>query len=141
VRDGYPIYGPYGYAVTNDPSSGVRRMVSGFVPRNTNTAGVLTRTILPAWAQRAQNRTTLTASQYGPAVSGTYPFGRYLEDNDYLADLGFKQGTDFDLDEYNGRFCVTPEFPGGTYAYFTCVTSNGVPVFPYNIGRQFYGTP
>jgi hypothetical protein len=141
VRDGYPIYGPYGYAVTNDPAGGVRRMISGFVPRNTNTAGVLTRTILPAWAQRAQNRTTLTASQYGPAVSASYPLGRYLEDNDYLGDLGFTKGVDFDLDEYNGRFCVTPEFPNGTYAYFTCIRSNGVPLFPYNIGRQFYGNP
>ena len=141
VRDGYPIYGPYGYAVSNNAASGVRRMISGFQPRNLGTAGVSTRTTLPAWAQRAQNRTTLTASQYGPAVSGSYPLGRYLEDNDYLGDLGFTQGDQFDLDEFNGRYCVTPEFPNGTYAYFTCINSNGTPHFPYNIGRQFYGNP
>lgn len=141
VRDGYPIYGPYGYAVSNNPASGVRRMITGFTPRNTSTAGVSTRSTLPTWAQRAQGRTTLTASQYGPAVSGSYPLGRYLEDNDYRGDLGFTQGVDYDLDEFNGRYCVTPEFPGGTYAYFTCISSNGVPVFPYNTGRQFYGNP
>jgi len=141
VRDGFPIYGPYGYAVSTNAGSGVRRMISGFVPRNTGTAGVSTRTTLPAWAQRAQSRTTLTAAQYGPAVSGTYPLGRYLEDNDYLGDLGFRQGVDYDLDEYNCRFCVTPEFPGGTNAYFVCISSNGAPVFPYNIGRQFFGNP
>ncbi|HEY2951333.1 MAG TPA: YHYH protein [Verrucomicrobiae bacterium] len=139
VRDGYPIYGPYGYSNPTNPVGDVRRMISGFVPRNPITTGVLTRTTLPAWAQRAQNRPTLTAAQYGPAVSASFPMGRYLEDNDYLGDLGFTKGADFDLDEYNGRLCVTPEFPNGTYAYFTCISSNGAPVFPYNIGRQFYG--
>jgi len=141
ARDGYPIYGPYGYALSNNPASGVRRMISGFQPRNLSAAGVSTRTNLPVWAQRAQNRTNLTASQYGPAVSASYPLGRYLEDNDYLGDLGMAQGDQFDLDEFNGRYCVTPEFPDLHYAYFTCINSNGTPHFPYNIGRQFYGIP
>lgn len=70
-----------------------------------------------------------------------YPLGRYMEDNAYLGDLGFVQGVDFDLDEYNGRYCVTPEFPNGTYAYFVSIASNGAPLFPYNIGRAFFGTP
>jgi hypothetical protein len=54
VRDGFPIYGPYGYSNPTNPASGIRRMVSGFVVRNgqngtTNltTAG---RTSLPQWA-------------------------------------------------------------------------------------------
>jgi YHYH protein len=142
VRDGFPVYGPYGFASSNNPASGVRRMISGFVPRNLATAAVSNRTTLPVWAGRAQNRsTTLAAAQFGPAVSTARPFGRYLEDNDYLGDLGFAQGTHFDLDEFNGRFCVTPEFPDGTYAYFTAISSNGTPVFPYHIGRQYYGNP
>ena len=148
VRDGFPVYGPYGYATTNNPAGGVRRMISGFIPRDINVAAVSNRTTLPVWAGRAQNRsTTLAAAQYGPPVSINVnpnlsrPFGRYLEDNDYLGDLGFTQGTHFYLDEFNGRFCVTPEFPGGTYAYFTAISSNGTPVFPYNIGRQYYGNP
>ena len=53
-----------------------------------------------------------------PNVSAWYPLGRYIEDHDYLGDLGKKQGRDFDLDENNARFCVTPEFPNGTWAYF-----------------------
>jgi hypothetical protein len=142
VRDGFPVYGPYGYATATNPASGVRRMIAGFVPRALNVAAVSNRTTLPAWAGRAQNRsTTLAAAQYGPPVSTSRPFGRYLEDNDYLGDLGFMQGTHFDLDEFNGRYGVTPEFPGGTYAYFTAISSNGSPVFPYNIGRQYYGNP
>ena len=142
VRDGFPVYGPYGYATGTNPASGVRRMVAGFIPRALSVAAVSNRTTLPVWAGRAQNRsTTLAAAQYGPPVSTTRPFGRYLEDNDYLGDLGFTPGTHFDLDEFNGRFCVTPEFPGGTYAYFTAIGSDGTPAFPYNIGRQYYGNP
>lgn len=142
VRDGFPIYGPYGYANPTNPASGVRRMISGFVPRDLNVAGVSNRTTLPAWAGRAQGRSpTLAAAQYGPPVSTNRPFGRYLEDNEYLGDLGFVQGQDFDLDVHNGRFCVTPEFPSGTYAYFTAITSDGTPKFPYHIGRQYQGTP
>ena len=142
VRDGFPVYGPYGYANATNPAGAVRRMISGFVPRDVGIASVANRTTLPVWAGRAQNRsTTLAAAQYGPAVSTARPFGRYLEDNDYLGDLGFVQGTHFDLDEFNGRYCVTPEFPNGTYAYFTAISSNGTPVFPYNIGRQYFGNP
>lgn len=146
AADGYPVYGPYGYSSPNDSTSGVRRMVSGYVQRNgqngTTNLATTGRHTLPAWAAAAQNRSvTLTSSQYGPTVSTTYPLGHYLEDNDYLGDLGKTQGSDFDLDKYNGRTCVTPEFPGGTYAYFTAVNADGSPAFPYNIGRWFYGSP
>ena len=142
VRDGFPVYGPYSYTKATDAASGVRRMISGFVPRDPSLASVSNRTTLPVWAGRAQTRsTTLAAAQFGRPVSTLRPFGRYLEDNDFLGDFGFAQGTHFDLDEFNGRFCVTPDFPGGTYAYFTAISSNGSPTFPYNIGRQFYGNP
>ena len=146
VSDGYPVYGPYGYSNPTNAGSGVRRMISGYVQRNGSNGTVnlaLTgRTTLPAWAARAYNQSTnLSSSQYGPSVSSSYPLGRYLEDNDYLGDLGQTQGVNFDLDEYNGRFCVTPDFPNGTYAYFVCIASNGTPVFPYNIAVQYYGSP
>lgn len=127
--DGYPVYGPYGYSTATNASSGVRRMVSSFSLRN-----ITTRTTLPQWAADAQGMsTTLTSSQYGPAVSSTYPLGRYVEDYDYTAGSG-------DLDQYNGRYCVTPEFPNGTYAYFVTIDSTGAPAFPYYLSAQFYGT-
>lgn len=145
VRDGFPVYGPYGYANATNASSGVRRMISGYVLRNgQNGADNLTaagRATIPAWATRAGE----TAAP-GPAVSGTHPLGRYLEDNAYLGDLTnsntsqrYQQGTDFDLTEWNTRWCVTPEFPSGTWAYFVCIASNGAPVFPYNISRAYFG--
>ncbi len=146
MADGYPVYGPYGYAVAGDAGSGVRRMVSGYVKRDgtlgTTNLATTGRTTLPAWAATAQGRAAALAStQFGPAVGTAYPLGRYLEDNDYLGHLGKIQGTDFDLDLYNGRHCVTPEFPGGTYAYFLAIEADGTPKFPYIIGRWFYGTP
>ena len=45
------------------------------------------------------------------------------------------------MDEYNGKFGVTPEYPNGTYAYFMTEDSSGNPVYPYAIGRRFYGVP
>ena len=46
-----------------------------------------------------------------------------------------------DLDEYNGRYCVTPEFPNGVYAYFATSTQdifgNNVGQFPYFIGNKY----
>jgi hypothetical protein len=149
AADGLPVYGPYGYSIPMNANSGLRRMVSGFIKRdgtsgstNLNTAG---RHALPAWAQRIQNKTTLTATQYGPNVSATYAIGHYLEDYDYLGDLGQTQGPPgtgtFDLNEWNVRYCVTPEFPTGTWAYFTTINADGSPAYPFNCGRQYYGTP
>jgi hypothetical protein len=143
TADGYPLYGPYGYSVSNNAASGIRRMVSGYVIRNgaygTSNLTANGRTTIPQWAVRLSN---VSSNQSGPNVSTSYPLGRYMEDNDYLGDLGYQPGTNtYDLDEYNGRWCVTPEFPGGTYAYFVAISSNGTPEFPYDIGRGYYGSP
>lgn len=146
MHDGLPLYGPYGYSSAMDATSGVRRMKGGFVLRDGTTTGVdnistAGRTV-PAWSLR--NGGTSVA---GPAVSTTYPLGRYIEDNAYLGDLQkssgvyYTQGVDFDLNEYNVRYCVTPEFPNGTWAYFLNVTTAGAPQFPYICNRWFYGSP
>ena len=61
------------------------------------------------------------------------PLGTYIEDYEYVEGLG-------DLDRYNGRFCVTPEYPNGVYCYFTTITgTTGNPAYPYFIGSEFYG--
>jgi len=145
VNDGLPLYGPYGYSIPTDPTSSVRRMISGYVLRdgsygtaNLNTSG---RKTLPLWAQQAQNKSTLTTSQCGPNVSITYKLGHYAEDYDYLGDLGRTQGVDFDLNKYNARYCVTPEYPNGTWAYFVSIKADGTPWYPYNVGRWYMATP
>lgn len=142
--DGYPIYGPYGYSSASDSNSGVRLMVSGFVKRDgtrgTVDLAVTGRTTLATWSANLQGRSmTLLANQYGPSVTGASPIGQYIEDFDFLGDLGGTQGGDFDLDVHNGRNCVTPEYPGGTYAYFVTLDADFEPAFPYVIGRQYYG--
>ncbi len=146
MQDGYPLYGPFGYSYPTNPASGVRRMVSGFALRNgangTDNLAQTGRTTLPAWAARDQNRSAkLSHSETGPAVTERYSLGHYIEDYAYLGDCGKKLGKDFDLDELNGRWCVTPEFPNGTYAYFTTIDASGQPVYPYNMGRRYHGYP
>ena len=47
-----------------------------------------------------------------------------------------------DLDHHNGRFCKTPDFPNGVYAYFAGVTTSTVsadfiPTYPYFVGNKF----
>ena len=143
VGDGFPVYGPYGFSSASNSASGIRRMISGYVLRNgqngSQNLSAVGRADLPQWAVRMYGVASNILA--GPNVSASYPLGRYMEDNDYLGDLGYTQGVDFDLDEYNGRWCVTPEFPNGVYAYFVSVSSNGTPTFPYNIGRAYYGNP
>ena len=138
AADGLPIYGPYAYSDANNPSSTVRRMVSGYQKRDgtngTTNLAAMGRTTLPAWAATFQNRNAnLSANQQGPPVNNAYVLGRYIEDYDFL--------NSGDLDQHNGRRCVTPEFPGGTYAYFITIAADGTPVFPYAMGREYYGTP
>ena len=117
--DGYPLYGPYAYANTNG-TGGIRRMRTGFVKRN-----ISTRTTLP-------DGTVLPSNQWGPAVSSQYPLGCFNEDYESAT-------SNFDLDSHNGRFCVTPEYPQGTYAYFITIDSQRDPEFPYIIGSTYYG--
>ncbi len=148
AADGLPVYGPYGYSDPTNASSAVRRMISGFALRNgsNGTTAITVRQVLAPWAQRVQGRTTLTAAQHGPAVNAIYLLGHYIEDFEYRGDLGQTQTTgatvlDFDLNEQNVRFCVTPEFPSGTWAYFTTINADNTAAFPYTTGRQFYGNP
>lgn len=117
--DGFPIYGAYGYANT-DGTGGIVRMKSGYQLRNI--------TVRTHYA----NGTDVTD---GPAVSTTYPLGTFREDYEYVS-----HPTDASyLDEHNGRFCVTPEYPSGTYAYFATVDSNHNSAYPYAVGPTFYG--
>ncbi|MBS1810507.1 MAG: YHYH protein [Acidobacteria bacterium] len=117
--DGYPIYGPYGYANPNGTGS-ITRIRSSYQKRN-----ITRRTSLP-------DGTQLTTNQYGPDVSAQFPLGAYAEDYEFISGSG-------ELDAYNGRFAVTPEYPNGTYAYFATIEADGTNAYPYLIGTQYYG--
>lgn len=55
--------------------------------------------------------------------------GTFIEDFEYVPGLG-------DLDEFNGRFCKTPDYATGTYAYFLTFSDVNFdnPEYPYIIG-------
>jgi hypothetical protein len=117
--DGFPIYGAYGYK-NLDGTGGIVRMKSSYQYRN-----ISTRT-------QYANGTTVTA---GPPVSTTYPLGYFKEDYEFVLD----SNSDY-LDVHNGRFCITPEFPNGTYCYFTTVNKDWNSAYPYVVGPTFYGS-
>lgn len=117
--DGFPIYGAYAFKNTNG-TGGITRMKSSYQYRN-----ISTRT-------QYANGTIVTA---GPAVNTTYPLGYFREDYEFVLDTN----SDY-LDEHNGRFCVTPEYPNGTYCYFATVDEHWNSRYPYVVGPTFYGT-
>ena len=83
----------------------------------------------PTQVQLSSNVTILE----GSTVSFEYNPGTFIEDYSYSSGSGT-------LDQYNGRFCVTPDFPKGTYAYFATQESGGTPTYPYFVGSAFYGS-
>lgn len=117
--DGFPIYGAYGFK-NADGSGGITRIKSSYQLRN-----ITTRTV---WADG-------TDVPDGPAVNSTYPLGYFREDYEFVA---HPNDPDY-LDVHNGRFCVTPEYPNGTYCYFATVTANWNSAYPYVVGPTFYG--
>jgi hypothetical protein len=117
--DGFPIYGAYGYK-NADGTGGIVRIKSSYSLRS-----ISTRT-------HYADGTDVTD---GPPVNATYPIGLFREDYQYTAPASSEY-----LDEHNGRFCVTPEYPAGTYCYFTTVDQNWNSAYPYAVGPTFYGT-
>ena len=57
---------------------------------------------------------------------------------DYLYTATSASTPDY-LDEHNGRFCKTPEYPAGIYCYFATVDANHNSAYPYAVGPTFYG--
>ena len=45
-----------------------------------------------------------------------------------------------DLNQFNMRFTDTPEYPGGTWAYFTTIDAGGNSAYPYIVGEYYGGT-
>lgn len=115
--DGFPIYGAYAYSNTNGTGN-IKRMTPSYRTRTMSD-----RTTLPNGS---------TASSAGPAISAQFPVGAYIQDFEYVPALG-------DLDEHNGRFAVTPDYPSGIYAYYVTIDSNQNPVYPYLLGPAYYG--
>jgi len=117
--DGYPIYGAFGFANT-DGKGNIPRMRPTFRLRHIPHRTTLAQRPVPPNRPRP------------PAIGVQYPLGYYIEDFEMVQGIG-------DLDEHNGRFCVTPEYPQGTYAYFVTLDESGVAAYPYTLGVTYYG--
>jgi hypothetical protein len=229
-KDGYPVYGPYGYANPTNALSGIKRMISGYGLKKSNTRtgaaanlvtypmGLFTQDYAYTGTESLKQTYNLTADTFtslflsrvwktggvdytenlgtNPPVSSTLGstitfnvnssgHAIYLKtratqgtadqvNTGYITGQGTESGalvwntegaapgnyyyvcanhgTQYgsitlntaalsDLDQYNGRYCYTPDYPSGTYAYFTTIDSDGGPVFPYVIGPSYYGSP
>ncbi len=114
--DGFPIYGAYGFK-NADGTGGIVRIKSSY---------------------SLSSNTTRTNGPAINAVVGTQTFFNGYFREDYVYNPTSAATPDY-LDEHNGRFCITPEYPNGTYCYFATVDANWNSVYPYVVGPTFYG--
>jgi len=108
ASDGFPVYARYGYANPEDSQSQLKALTTSYRLKS----------------QADENRpNTLTAILGGPNATNNInkpiPMGAFTQDYEYVEGLG-------DLDDCNGRFGATPEFPNGIYYY---IVSDDFPFF------------
>ena len=141
--DGYPIYGPYGYTTATDATSAIKKLTTSYAAWSYSaTSGA--RTVWPS----VSTSVVKTGANIGPSLTTTYKLntlsstytpltsGAFLYDYVYTASSG-------DLDAYNMRFQVTPEYPAGIRCYIFTGTGTGATItdYPYLFGPgNFYGT-
>ena len=115
--DGNPIYGPYAYSDPTDQSSSIIKLNTSYQ-------------LKPGLVYNVDSNPNPVRVD-GPLLSAEAA-GNFVEDYEYVFGLGA-------LDQYNGRFCKTPEYPDGRYCYFVTIdsTEDGNALFPYVLGPDF----
>lgn len=119
--DGNPIYGPYGLSDPTQLSSNIVQIRSGYKLK--------TNVVYDATTNPNPYRIE------GPTIS-QYPAGTFVDDYEYTFN-----SLSIYLDEYNGRYTKTPDFPDGIYAYYVTLDPAGLAEFPYIMGPKFYSKP
>ena len=87
---------------------------------------------------------------YEPVTRANRPSLSAFSQGFFVEDFKFTDSGS--LDRHNGRFCITPDYPTGTYAYFATINPGSVeevqpfknyrePVFPYLIGNTYKSEP
>ena len=94
----------------------------GYTDRLDNTSDI--KRLVSSYSLKTAGRTT---------VGGT-PTGEFVEDFEYSSATG-------DLDEFNTRYGITPEFPSGTRYYVATLDSNLQPAYPFTVGPKYFFTP
>jgi autotransporter-associated beta strand protein len=115
--DGYPLMNDYASLTAGGP---IVQMMSGY---------------------ELKTYTNNVRGNGGPNISTQYSDGYFEQDYQYVASQSLPSG-EAELDQYNGAFVYTPQFPDGTYAYFATTDSAGkTATYPYLVGPTYYGTP
>lgn len=117
AADGFPIYGPYGYKHAEDSKSELIELRTSFK--------------LKKQKRVTPDNTTNETKNLGTASSADTPStekqkAKPIIEYEYIEKLG-------DLDDYNGRYGVTSEYPNGTYYY---VISNSYPFIPLALREE-----
>ena len=114
--DGYPVYGPFGYSDSDDVTSQCSLMTSSYISKTGD-------------SHRPDNWKYHNAISVND-INYNLMAGAFVEDFEYAEGSGI-------LDQYNGRYALTPEYPEGTYAYYLTFTSESllIPQYPYIIGN------
>ena len=100
AADGFPVYARYGFSNSFDANSSIIELQPSYQLKSEGDPG----------------RPDILTSLVGGPGQGTsnpnipIPLGAFTQDFEYIEGSG-------DLDECNGRFGVTPEFPNGIYHY------------------------
>jgi hypothetical protein len=129
--DGFPIYGPYGYSNATNSSSAIKKLSSSYYAYNypngiRSTFG---------------NGTAISNSaNWGPNVTTTYQLNHLnsstkvpMTSGAFLYDWVYSSGYG-DLNAFNGRFQVTPEYPSGIFCYIFTAS------YPFLFGPgNYYG--
>ena len=105
--DGNPIYGPFAY---ENPQS-----------TDTDLSNAVVKKMVSGYIKDPNN---ISDRPQG------FDDGFFVEDYRF----GDPEG---DLDEFNGRFEITNEFPNGAYVYHAVVGNSNIPEFPYFIGKSY----
>lgn len=109
ASDGFPVYARYGYSDPNDINSSIISLKPSFRLKT----------------ESDPNRPSILTSLIGGPGQGTtnpntpISMGAFTQDYEYVDGYG-------DLDQCNGRYGVTPEFPDGIYYY---VVTDDFPFF------------
>ena len=109
ASDGFPVYARYGYSDANNSNSEIKSLTSSYRLKS----------------EPDINRPMALNALIGGPGQGTtnpntpIPMGAFTQDYEYVEGLG-------DLDQCNGRFGVTPDFPEGIYYY---VVTDDFPFF------------
>ena len=109
ASDGFPVYARYGYTDANNLDSGIKELIPSYRLKS----------------EPDTNRPSTLIAILGGTSGGTTNLNTPIEMGAFTQDYEFVEGLG-DLDECNGRFGATPEFPEGIYYY---VVTDDFPFF------------